>query len=311
MEQRDLVFCSECSRAVGEQVFGTAPRADVWLLLEYYGAWEAKAVPQSDLPAAVKDRLLGWGEAIPHTKVQLIKRAEPGAAIRFFVALSSQIDPVLYRFELDSYEALLTFDLDAVLRRDPALDASIARDPLIAVCTNGRRDVSCAKYGVPVYDELIKHAPQWAWQITHLGGHRFAGTMVALPDGACYGYVDPDNVAEIVANVRDRYVTIDKLRGRSCFDPPVQAAEYYLRGITGSRSLPGVRFVSIRETGESAWSVRFDLLVDGTRHEIHLRRALSEWTTYESSKDAEPKHMPQFHFVEHQQLRRKAPRCEG
>lgn len=305
------IFCSECSRAVGEQVFATAPRVDQWVLLEYMGTWGAKAIPESDLAPEVKARLSAWGDGIPFTKALFIKQGQMGAKIRLFVALTSETHPVLYRFELDRYEDVLTFDLDAVLRRDPALAGNISRDPLILVCTNGRRDVSCAKYGVPVYAAFAEQTPGWTWESAHMGGHRFAATLVTLPDGVMYGSVAVDDVPTLVEAGRDRYVVIDKLRGRTCYEPPVQAAEYYLRGITGIRAIHGLRFESLREQGESAWSARFEETENHQRHEVHVRRELSEWTTYESSADAEPKAMPQFHFVAHHEVRRKAPRCEG
>lgn len=311
MSQRDLIYCSECSRAVGEQVFGTAPRTDVWILLEYDGAWGAKAIPESDLPGAVKQQMLAWGEAIPNCKTLFIKGGARGEGVRLFVALSSERDPVLYRFELPDFDALLALEMDAILKRDPRFDAHRHADSLIAICTNGRRDVSCAKYGLPVYREMTQHVPGWAWEVTHIGGHRFAGTMVILPDGVVYGQVDPDDAKEIAQKTRDRYVIAEKLRGRTCYDAPVQAAEYYLRGITGERALPGLSLLSVQTQGEAAWSVRFEVLSDGSRHEIHLRRALSDWVSYESSTDAEPRQFPQFHLVEHIPLRRKAPRCEG
>lgn len=305
------LFCSECSREVGEQVFGTAPRADVWVLVEYTGAWGSKAIPESDLAPEIKARLLEWGDSIPNAKVLFVKQGERGDAIRLFVALTSETYPVLYRFDLARYDDLLTFDLGAVLRRDSALETQLQRDPLILVCTNGRRDVSCAKYGLPVYQAFAEQTPGWTWESTHVGGHRFAATLVMLPDGVCYGHVDVDNVPELVEAERDRYVVIDKLRGRVAFEQPVQAAEYYLRGITGERALTGLRFVSIRQEGESTWSVRFESTIDHQRHEVHVRREPSSWVSYESSTDAAPRPFPQFHFVEHQVLRRKAPRCEG
>jgi hypothetical protein len=311
MSQRDLVYCSDCSRAVGEQVFGTAPRTDVWILLEYEGAWGAKAIPESDLPGPVKQQLNAWSDSIPNCKTLLIKGPSRGAGVRLFVALSSERDPLLYRFELPTLDAILSLNMPAILRRDPGYDSNCQADPLIAVCTNGRRDVACAKYGLPVYRELAQQVPGWTWEVTHIGGHRFAGTLVVLPDGLVYGRLDADDAQEIAQKTRDRSIVLEKLRGRTCYDAPVQAAEHYLRGITGERALPGVSLISVREQGDTAWSVRFKVLSDGSRHEIHLKRQISDWVSYEGSADPEPRHFPQFHLVEHLPLRRKAPRCEG
>jgi hypothetical protein len=48
--QESSIVCSEMSRTVGEQLFGTCVRVDVWFLLEYTYAWGAKAFDESDLP---------------------------------------------------------------------------------------------------------------------------------------------------------------------------------------------------------------------------------------------------------------------
>lgn len=306
--QRDLVYCSECSRAVGEQVFGTAPRVDVWILLGYGGTWGAKAIPESSLPEAVKAQLTAWGETIPHCKTLLIKGV--GQGIPLFVALSSETSPVLYRFDLPDYDALSSIDMAAVLRRDAQYNAQQVSEPLIAVCTNGRRDASCAKYGLPIYRELARHAPELVCEVTHIGGHRFAGTLAVLPAGVVYGQLDADDAPEILQTARERDLVLEKLRGRTCYDAPMQAADYYLRAILGERALSGIAFTSIHEQGEAAWSVRFQA-ADGSRHEIHVRREQSSWVSYESSTDAKPRTFPQFHLVEHIPLRRQSPRCEG
>ncbi|MBK9746308.1 MAG: hypothetical protein IPO91_05955 [Chloroflexi bacterium] len=304
-------FCSDCSVEAGEKFFASAPRTEHWILVEYTGAWGAKAIPESDLAPEVKAKLNGWADNIPFTKVLFIKQGAMGATVRVFVALTNESSPVLYKFELASYEALLSFDLDAVLRRDPQFDANVQRDPLVLVCTNGRRDVSCAKYGLPVYTAFAEQTPGWAWEVTHVGGHRFAGTLVTLPDGVMYGRISPDDVSALVAAQRNRALVVEKTRGRAFFDAPVQAAEYFLRGSTGIATLSGVCFESIRQPEENVWSVRFSVAHDNELHEVHVRREMSPWTVYESTTDEAPRQVPQFHLVEQHTVRRKAPRCEG
>ena len=96
----DLVFCAECSRLVGEQVFGTAPRVDVWIMLEYTGPWNAKALPQSDLPAEIKAHIDGWMNRLPNNKFQFVKQHDSKATpdCTLFVALTRERDPRLFEF---------------------------------------------------------------------------------------------------------------------------------------------------------------------------------------------------------------------
>ena len=297
----DLVFCSDCSREVGERLFASAPRADVWLLLEYGGLWNAKALPESDLAPAIKARLQTWLDAIPNSKFLFIKQREGRVdGPRLFVALTREVDPRLYRLDLASCDDLLTLDLDALAHGDAAFEAALVDEPLLAVCTNGRRDVVCAKYGIPVYNALIEQDPISVWQSTHMGGHRFAGVVAALPSGVCYGYLDADDAPDLIRAVQSNQVLIENTRGRSCYDPPVQAADYFLRGITGVLSVDGFRLRGLTPAAAADhWTVRFDVLPESRAYDVTVRRELSPWTTYESSTDAERKHVPQFHLVDY------------
>lgn len=292
------LLCSDCSRQAGEQLFGTAPRADVWLLLEYMGAWGNKALPESDLPQPIKDRLDGW-LTIPNTKFQFIKRERRREGFTFFVALTHETDPRLYQFQLQSYHDLLRLDVHAVIARDPAFDTARRDAPLFVVCTNSKRDAACAQYGPRVFRELERAAGDSAWQGTHIGGHRFAATFVCLPEGVCYGHVDADDAAAIVKQHKRGEIDVEKARGRSCYDAPAQAADYYLRGITGIREIRGLQLASVTETDDEQWRVRFRAAHDGALHDIHLIRRLSEWISLESTGDPEMKHFPQFHLVAH------------
>jgi hypothetical protein len=63
----------------------------------------------------------------------------------------------------------------------------------ILVCTHGMRDKCCAQFGQPFFraaQQMAKqgHLPNMRiWQVSHIGGHRFAPTAISLPDGRYYG----------------------------------------------------------------------------------------------------------------------------
>jgi len=265
--------------------------------LEYTGAWGNKALPESDRPQPIKDKIDGW--LLPNGKFQFIRRERRHEGITLFVALPHETDPRLYQFQLQHYEDLLTLDMSAIMSRDPEFETARRNEPIYVVCTNGRRDAACAKYGPPVFRELERAAGDSAWQGTHIGGHRFAATFVCLPEGVCYGHVDADDVSAILEQHRRGEINVVKTRGRSCYDAPVQAADYYLRGITGIREIMGLQLVSVTQTDDEQWRVRFRTAHDDGLHDIHLIRRLSEWVSLESTGDPEMKHFPQFHLVAH------------
>lgn len=301
-----IIYCSDCSRAVGEQRFGTAPRTDTWLLLEFTGEWGSKALEESDLAPAIKNHLIAWQKAAPARKVTFIRKAvrrDSADGYRCFVALTHPESPALYAFTLSQYDDLLDLPLDRIEEERAAFEAQAAfalrRTPLVIVCTNGRRDVSCAKYGTPVYQALARESID-TWQTSHVGGHRFAANLVILPDGLFYGHLDADSVSEVIEAHARGEIHLHYWRGRCGYDAPAQAAEYYLRGALGIVEARGVRVVGFEPRGEDAWTARLQR-ADGALYAVDVRRALSEWYGLENSTDAasfeeKKKRFPQFHL---------------
>src|SRR5258708_15990258 len=194
------IVCCDYSRQVGEPLFATTTHVRIWLLLEQPLPWGKEAFAESSLPQAVKQHLSAALDAIPGSRLQFIRQParQRNQGIAFFVVLSSELRSVLYRFDLAAYEDLLNLDLTAVAAGDVNYETNRSEESVLLVCTNGRRDISCAKYGTVVYDALSKLAPGSTWQTTHLGGHRFAATALFLPHGLCYGRLTPDQVATAV-----------------------------------------------------------------------------------------------------------------
>lgn len=78
------------------------------------------------------------------------------------------------------------------------------------------------------------------WETSHLGGDRFAGNLVSLPDGCYFGRVAPADAVELVADLRAGRLRLDGYRGRSCYAPAVQVAERFAREATGVLAIDGL-----------------------------------------------------------------------
>ncbi|MBN2469171.1 MAG: hypothetical protein JXN59_00500 [Anaerolineae bacterium] len=307
-------FCSDCSRAAGEQVFGTAPVADVWLALEYRRLWSRKALEDNGLPPAVQARL---GAEIAGARTRPLLIRQPGRLDSdrlFFVAVVDEVAPRLYRFALKNHADLLALDLPAIVAGDGRYADHLVSEPLYLVCTNGKRDRACSRDGLPVFQALAAQVPAGAWQSTHLGGHRFAATLLTLPDGMSYGYLTPRDVEPLVRLAQAGRVDVPHLRGRTCYSRPVQAAEYYLRDGTGIDALPGFRLASVRDLSPTRWRVTFEALADDARHtfasgdrhtfasgDLHTLDLAAEDTVdvVLSSTDSEFTAQPQYTLLRH------------
>ncbi len=297
MSRDPEIYCSDLSRLAGESLFGTATRVSTWFLLEYDDRWDPKAFEKSMLPDEVKTRLSDLVDTLPNARIGLIRQrprsAPPGLA--FYVALIREHHPVLYRFRLSQIEDLLALDLPGLLREDPAYEASRTTDPLYLVCTNGRRDACCARHGVAAYEQMSIYGGANVWQTTHVGGHRFAANVVCLPHGLTYGRVEPERAPAVVEAYRQHRLITDIYRGRTCYDAPVQAADYFLRMQTGITHLDAFRLIDAQPGTSGQWIVRFAAVSADERYTVHLDTEVI--ATRHSCTDSKPSESTHYRLV--------------
>lgn len=292
------VFCADLSRAAGEPMIGTAPLAETWFLLEYNGPWTAKATEDNDLPPATQAWLAGAIAQVEKGRVQFIRqnRASPAAGITFFLALTRAVAPLLYEFHLDSYADLNALNLAELLAGDGGRER-LRSEPLYLVCTNGRRDRCCSRLGLSLYLALDGLVGGAAWQCTHLGGHRFAPTLVAFPAGLCYGRLAPPDLPAMVQAQEAGRLYPDRLRGRCCYGHVVQAADWFLRQETGLWAGNGYRLLDARPGDDHHWRVRFVAPSTGARYLVILAQTLSEPAPLVSCSPPKSKPAPRFQLL--------------
>lgn len=245
------VRCADASRAAGEELPGTGIVAARWLCVESTRSWEHDAVA-SGFPGEVA----AWLGQLD-VKVFAIRRPGRRSGVTAFAAEVSEGGSVLRRLELG--------DVSELGGLDPWVDGEPVHDPLLLVCTHGRRDACCSRLGIPVFHALEAVAgPDLVWQCSHTGGHRFAANVVGLPLGVTLGRVEAHDAPEIVARLREGRVPLERYRGRSLYSPPEQAAEVAVRqrrGIDGIDDLRIVARVGPRISFETASGERIEATV--------------------------------------------------
>ncbi|MDH5506182.1 MAG: hypothetical protein OEZ02_03050 [Anaerolineae bacterium] len=258
-EKPEDFFCSALSQEIEGSILGSAPHIKTWLLLEHNGPWGKKALEESDIPGHVKTHLQAFLDQDGFARLLLIKQQvtnpEPGLA--FFIALAAHAAPVLYRFQLNSYDDLLNIDFEAIAAGTLRPEENTSKEPLFLVCTNGKRDQCCAKFGLPVYDALAAENKFNVWQSSHVGGHRFAGNLVCFPHGIFYGRLNPAIAPAIAAAHVNNQITVDNLRGRSSYADIEQAAEGLLHAKTGSMQLDSFNLYSVETKEDNHWDIVF------------------------------------------------------
>lgn len=272
-------YCSLMSRDAAELSCGTASLGEVWFLVEYPYPWGPRAMEDSGLPLAVKRHLVAATKQVPHSRVLLIKQeSAPRDFLRLFVVRSRERDPFIARMRLDSYQQVLSVDL-AAMASGTSETGVVTRDPLWLICTHGRRDKCCAKFGYTLYKSLRAARGDAIWQSSHVGGDRFAANLVAFPHGLFYGHVDNDGGAAIIREYEQQRVALDGYRGRSCYAHAVQAAEFFVRKESGLARLDELHFRRRQRTGEREWRVQFETPA-GMTHEALISGHPSAFQTY-------------------------------
>ena len=294
-EGQSRFFCSELSRRARERVAGTASTGAVWFLLEYPHGWGRHAFQESALPAEVKQFFKDAMARIRHSRILLIKtdRGRRDARMNLFVVCCRERSPFTIRLRVERYFDVLRYDLAEIASGRDLQGGEASRGPLYLVCTHGRRDKCCAKFGVPLYNTLRERAGDRVWQSSHVGGDRFAGNLVCFPHGLFYAHMTADAARRIMEKYEQRQLVLEGYRGRACYSYPVQAAEFFIRTETKLGALDALRYRRHERTRDGGWRVVFagtDVLI----HEAHIAARTSEFHNYITCQATEERPVIQY-----------------
>jgi hypothetical protein len=181
----------------------------------------------------------------------------PAGATRCYLAVATAARRDLYRFDVGAPADLAALDLAGGLAAG-RLERHRSAERLTLVCTNGRRDRCCARFGVPVYHALrAASGGDGVWQSTHQGGHRHAASALWLPEGVSWGYLEPGDAVRLAAARDHGAILLSRYRGRTFHPAPAQAADAALRAVLGVEALDAWAAVEPEELGGGRWAVRF------------------------------------------------------
>ena len=276
--------CSDSSRGRDEPIFGTASFVRRWLLIEQPGAWGYDALSHSRFPLDVAEELKARTRKLG-VRIILIRR---GARLsnhkrQCYFVRTDEDNRYLAHMELKGPRELLDIDFSPLLEGGTIEGARPHNDPIFLVCTHGRHDACCSIKG-NIVSRLACNMPGFdAWECSHIGGDRFAATLVCFPDGLYYGRVEGSDVLGLMEGFTNRNISLEHFRGRSSFLFPVQAAEYFVRRETGLLGLDDLRFGGT-EPVDGGLGVVFDL-ADGryVEAEVTVTREGSELLTCKST----------------------------
>lgn len=244
-------LCSRLSAQRGLPLIGSAGCYDRVLAFELESPWTPRLVGSrssgGDLDAAIADiglveglRLLALeprGHSTEGRRVLSFSRSPgPFGAYdrREFVVARDRLGQALRA--LARLEPGQAPGGGAIEQRPSAADESAPlRD--ILVCTHGARDACCAKFGYPTYVRLEELAARRGnasgrlriWRSSHLGGHRFAPTLLDLPSGRMFGRLEADDAEAVLEGGQGLLERLARIyRGRCALPEEVQIVEQRL-----------------------------------------------------------------------------------
>lgn len=224
--------CSDAARERGDHLAGTASTVRRFLLVEHPGPWGVTALRDAPMPDDVRRHL-----AVPGTRTLLMRKHRRRDRQGVQVLAADIRERQLRGVVLDDLAQLTDLDL-ASAEWGTAYDL-----PFLGVCTHGRHDACCAERGRPVAAALDAADSDLTWEVSHIGGDRFAANVLALPAGVYFGRVEPEHASALAAATRDGRILIELARGRSDLPMAGQFAELHLRRDLGLDRIDDVELV--------------------------------------------------------------------
>ncbi|MFG6175940.1 sucrase ferredoxin [Halomonas sp. THAF12] len=218
------VFCSDLSREQDDPLAGSGAHAEHNLLISWPRAkWTRKARQASDMP----DGLVRTLEAIAAEgrRVNLIHRHDQPDGIHRVFLMPERRGFVVPREALEAFLAAwqsgepLTAWEEETLERD-----------LLLCCTHGKKDKCCARYGYRTYKALAREVathelPFEVWESSHLGGCRFAASVILLSPVRKYGRITPEQARPFLEAEARGQRFLPGYRGDARLTPAQQCAE--------------------------------------------------------------------------------------
>jgi hypothetical protein len=228
-----VASCSGLSQDV--PLIGTASVQTTYVVVDCPKPWAAKIQASSAFP---RREALERAHAL-QLSFGLLGRVGVGSrpALTVYRYLTGRVTEVTLALE----DPELGDKLVAALT-DTLSSGSEAR-PALLVCTHGSRDRCCGTLGVPLLKAVREtSSPREVVEVSHLGGHRFAPTCLAIPEWRVFGRVAPSRVVELLESLEaGDSAQLKWLRGHSALDPASQVLEHAWaleEGRVPSASLP-------------------------------------------------------------------------
>lgn len=272
-----------CSTNVTEPLAGTAKTGTLYVALEHLHGWGRDVSDGEAFGHELNEKITAHLRAA-RASLQLIRK--PGRSgqhrkqrwLYLCYTGDGHTEPWMEKMAVDGPEDLLRLDLSGP-GRNTHLGAQPTEDPIVLVCTHGKRDKCCALKGRPLAAAMQTcFYGDDVWESSHTKGHRFAPSMILLPWGYSFGRLASGPAIEMLKTFHQGQLFLPGNRGRGCFDAPGQVAELVVANALigeGETVAPGSLIVEVtdNEHEKSAGeALRRVIHPDGRTWDVYLEQ---------------------------------------
>jgi hypothetical protein len=228
-------LCSDNSRQAREDIIGSANNNQTYILIECPPPWTTDAFNSRWVPNSLRILVEEIKAAKLPIKFLLIANNLSHKADFTTLLIYNQRDGLSYGYSQQEFRLANIEQVAPTVRKwlrykhcDCEMSTGI-RD--ILICTHGSHDKCCARYGNPFYfhaSTIISNLNLdnvRIWKTTHFGGHRYAPTIIDLPEGRYYGVLDEKSFTSILTRSGDIKCLNEVYRGSGIIPRPIQILE--------------------------------------------------------------------------------------
>ncbi|MBN8610893.1 MAG: sucrase ferredoxin [Deltaproteobacteria bacterium] len=225
-------YCSLLAAAAREPLAGTASHGRGCIVVAYpKRLWGPNVLSAEGLPVALVDALVDAQERFDVVTRFVAGDSAERTEITFY--------PAAVRFSDVPIEAaadVVTGYVSGSLTR-----GELVTRPMLLTCTHGQRDRCCARFGLALMDAMRACENVGAIDVreaSHLGGDRFAPTVMILPSGHVYGHLTPEDAPLLIEAARGGAPLLARFRGSFWRDVRAQLADVAAFGLSREGEAP-------------------------------------------------------------------------
>lgn len=286
-------FCSRNSLSRQEPLSATASNYQAFILIEYPAPFPGRlsdtkidAAWMEDINRLAKER---------QAKVILIRNSRTTAEhLKVIFVDARRRTWCSHTFTGHAYKF---FSLKLFIE---AVDTLWHRELFFLVCTNGKKDKCCAKFGLPVFQALEKLGQFPVYEASHFGGDRFAGNAILMPHGIYYGRLSPDQSKQLTTATERGQILPEHYRGISSLNFARQTAECWLRKHLNNSDIHfPVTFLG-QQVDDDLTTMR--LAAAGRQFQVKLKKKISAEPYFLTCKSSTPEPVVRYEIVSAEEL---------